>query len=552
MNNGYHGYLSAALLLMSAAAAADAPPTSTAISAVAVGKAHVDFYRGGIGHTGVAEEKLSAPLSVLWRHTTAYAKNNPASPVYGADTVYFASGGALYALNASDGTTKWRYPADGKAHADFGGTPALAGGFLYAADDNGQVYKLDAATGKETWTAKLEGALRSAPVVSGGLVYLGSTSDHCYALSAETGAVAWDEPTEGAITASPTITGGLVVFTSTDNHVYSLNARTGRKAWSVTFDSDPSIVPVVYDGAVVYVTAGDTIYRLDPSSGVRRTPITLPTTVSSAPTVSGDTLYTIAQNNTLYALTLTGSKRWQAALIGSSTAPPLLAGSLLLVASEGGVLSGYDSASGRLAWRYVMQASATDSQPKYPAANVYAAPIVAAGTLYVVSDDGSLTAFRSDAPDHIAPEMSQMIPASGATVRSEGAQGQGLTYGALLVDDGSGIDPASVSLLMDGEPDTQAQYHAGQNAVYDTPVEPLKEGVHLITIKASDWRGNTTSQTWSFTVSDQGRGGFFGGPGGGPFGPGGGPGLNPNLPNYPGNGGRNPTAPPPPPPIAPF
>ena len=61
-----------------------------------------------------------------------------------------------------------------------------------------------------------------------------------------------------------------------------------------------------------------------------------------------------------------------------------------------------------------MQASATDSQPKYPSATVYAAPIVAGGTLYVVSDDGSLTAFRSDAPGNIAPQITQMVPEAGA------------------------------------------------------------------------------------------------------------------------------------------
>lgn len=550
MNNGY---FSAALFVMSAAAVfADGPPATKAMPAAAVSKAHVDFYRGGIGHTGVADEKLSAPLSVLWRHTASYFKNNPSSPVYAGGIVYFASGGAVYAVNAADGTTKWRYPAEGKTHADFGSTPALADGSLYLADDNGQLSKLDAASGRETWTVKLEGAIRSAPVVSGGMVYVGSGSNHCYALSADTGAVVWDEPTEGAITASPTITGGLVVFTSTDNHVYSLNARTGKKAWSLSFDTDPSIVPVVYDGATVFVTAGDTIYRLEPSSGTRRAPITLPTAVSSAPTVSGDSIYAITQNNTLYALTLTGSKRWQVALDGMNTAPPLLAGNLLIVATQPGVLSGYDSGSGKLTWRYVMQATATDSQPKYPTANVYAAPIVADGALYVVSDDGSLTAFRQDAPDHVGPELSEMVPQASATVGSEGTQGEGLTYGALLVDDGSGINPASVSLQLDGEADVLAQYHAGQNAIYNTPVEPLKEGEHSITIKAADWRGNAISQTWSFTVSDQGRGGGPDGGGGGPITPRITPGLNPNTPNYPGNGGRNPNAPPPPPPIGAF
>lgn len=551
MNKHYPYPLSAALLLLGVPAFAQVTPAAPDAAATPVSTAHVDYYRGNIGHTGVADEKLNAPLSVLWRHTTTYAKNNPASPVYAASTVYFPSGGALYALNAADGTLRWQYPSDGKVRTYFATTPALSGGFLYVTDDNGQAYKFDAATGKQVWTAKLEGAIRSAPVISNGAVYFGSGNSHCYALSADTGQILWDTAAGAAITTSPTLTGGLVVFTCSDNNVYSLSARTGKKGWAVPFTADPSLVPPIYDGTNLYVTAGDTVYGLNPNNGSRRSVIKLPTTVLIPPTVSSDSVYVITQSNALYALTLAGRERWRVTLDSAETAPPLLTGNLLLVATQPGILSGYDSGTGRLVWQYVMQASATASQPKYSSTSVYAAPIVAAGTLYVVSDDGSLTAFRSDAPGNIGPQFTQMAPEAGATVRSEG-----LTYGAFVVAEGSGINPASVSLKVDDETDAKALYHAGQNAVYNTPTEPLKEGEHKITLKAADWRGNVTTQSWSFTVSDQAGGGFPGRPnfpGNGGF---------PGPPNSPGNGG-NPTSPgnggnpngpgvPPPPPITPF
>lgn len=555
MNKQYLYPFSAAFLLLGAAAFAQVtPPVPDAgllstTPAPPVNTAHVDYYRGNIGHTGVAEEKLAAPLSVVWRHTTAYAKNNPASPVYAASTIYFPSGGALYALNASDGTMRWQYPAKGKAHPYFGTTPALSSGFLYITDDNGQAYKLDAATGKEIWAAKLDGVIRSAPIISNGAVYFGSGNSHCYALSADTGQVLWDTATGAPITTSPTLTGGLVVFTSSDNNVYSLNARTGKKGWAVPFAADPSLLPPVYDGTTLYISAGDTLYGLDPNNGSRRSVIKLPTVIAAPPTISEDSLYIVTQTNTLYALTRAGHERWRVTLDSTATAPPLLTGNLLLVATQPGVISGYDAGSGKMVWRYVVQASATDSQPKYPSTTVYAAPIVAAGTLYVVSDDGSLTAFRPDAPSNIGPQLTQLAPEAGATVR-----GEGLTYGALVVAEGSGIDPATVSLKVDDETDTKALYHAGQNAVYNTPTEPLKEGEHKITLRAADWRGNVTTQSWSFTVSDQASpniGGGRGGPGfGGGPGNGGGPGFG-GAPNGAPNGGRDPGVPPPPP-IIPF
>ena len=521
--------LTLALLLAATApaslsAAPPAPPSST------TPPTQVDYYRGNLGHTGVSPESLAAPLSLLWQHTTLAAANNPASAVYSGAAVYFVSGGGVYAVNASDGATRWQYPADGKPVTLFAATPALDGGFLYVTDDNGFAYKLDAATGKETWKVKLDGALRSAPVISDGVVYFGSGNSHCYALSAATGQTLWDVTTNGAVTTSPVVTGGLVVFASSDNSVYSLNARTGHKAWSVPFDTDPSIVPVVYDGRALYVTAGDTVFLLDPGSGRQRSTIKLPTSVLIPPTVGPDMTYVISQSNVLYALGAGGRERWKATLSAAPTAPPLLAGSLLLVTMQPGMLGGYDTASGRLVWQYVMQGSATDSQAKPAAANVFAAPIVADGTLYVVSDDGSLSAFRHDAVDNVDPEITQLAPASGTTVPTDN-----LTYGALVVDQGSGINPATVSLELDGKADPLALFHAEDNAVYNTSATPLTEGDHQVTVKASDWRGNATSQNWHFTVRNGGqtRGGRFN-----PFGRG-----------YPGRGGRNPGAPPPPPPF---
>ena len=492
--------------------------------------AQVDFYRGDTGHTGVFPESLAAPLSLLWRHTMLAAANNPASAVCANGIVYFVSGGGVCAVHASDGTTAWQYPATGKPGSLFFTTPALDGGFLYITDDSGQAYKLDAATGKEVWKVKLDGALRSAPVVSGGIVYFGSGNSHCYALSAATGQTVWDVTTNGAVLTSPVVTGGLVVFTSSDNTVYSLNGRTGRKAWAVPYDADPSLVPLVYDGRSLYVTAADTLYVLDPDSGRQRTTIKLPTNVLIPPTVGADTTYIITQSNVLYALGAGGRERWKVTVEAAPTAPPLLAGSLLVVTTQPGVVSGYDTASGALVWRYVMQGTATDSQAKPAKANVFAAPIVADGTLYVVSDDGSLSAFRRDAPDDIGPEIAQVIPASGATVPTDT-----LTYGALIVDEGSGINPATVTLELDGAADPLAAFHSDANAIYNTSATPLTEGDHQITVTAADWRGNVSSRNWHFTVRN---GATNRGNRGNPFGRG-----------YPGAGGRDPNAPPPPPPF---
>ncbi len=521
-----------ALMLTGGAVHAQTPPVAPA--------APVGDYRANPGHTGVSKESLTAPLTLLWRHTASAAKNNPASAVYGNGVVYFVSGGVAYALDAADGTTRWQYPADGKPQANFGATPTLDGTGLYLADDTGQVTRLDAATGKAVWVAKLEGAIRASPAVNGGAVYVGSGANHCYALSADTGKTIWDQQTAGAVTTAPIVIGGIVAFAAADGNVYGLGARDGHKVWSQSFDPDPSTQAMAYDGQYIYVTSGPVLARLDPGSGARRPTVTLPTLLAAPPTVSTAGLYAITQSNVLYALGPTGGVRWKVTLDSASSAPPLLAGGVILAPTQGGVVSGYDAGTGKLIWQYAVQASATDSQPKAQTVQV-SAPMLADGTLYVVSDDGTLSAFRTTAPDNIGPQFPQLVPAEGQTVPSGG-----LTYGALLVDEGSGINPATLSMSVDGQPDTKALYQAGPGSISDTPTTALKEGEHKISVTATDWRGNKATQTWTFRVNDNPGSGRGGG------GRGGGGGFNPFSPDYPGRGGRDPNAPPPPPPITPF
>ena len=233
------------LLRRPAAALSPLRPCGHTAAATANAALTLTIYRSNIGHTGVSSEKLTAPLS---RALASYDRlcqeqSRPRLSIPAASSIFLPAERSTRSMPLM-GRRRWQYPSDGKAQSYFATTPALAGGFLYVTDDNGQAYKLDAATGKEIWTAKLDGTIRSAPVISGGAVYFGSGNSHCYALSTTQVRFSGMWPRTALMTTSPTITGGLVIFASSDNNVYSLNAHTGKKAWSVAFDADPSIVPL--------------------------------------------------------------------------------------------------------------------------------------------------------------------------------------------------------------------------------------------------------------------------------------------------------------------
>ena len=464
-------------------------------------------YRGDTGHTGYTSEAMPTPLSLLWRHTTAQAAGSAASPVTAAGVTYFGCGPRVYAVNAADGTLKWQFPVAGAAAARFGTTPALANGFLYIGADDDRLYKFNAATGDVVWAKKVDGPIRSSAVVDGGRVYFGSADNHLYALSADTGDRLWAFEAGSSITTSPVVYSGQVAFACTDNQVYSVSAATGKGSWTQRLPSDPSVSPPVYADGLLFVGAGDTLYALTARGGAVRWAARLPALLSNTPTVGDGSVYVATEDRKVYALTTDrGHRRWTAGLAYTTNAPGLLAGGTLVIASQHGVVHAFDTQAGTLKWQYVVGASATATQVKYATTDINSAPLWADKTLYLLGDDGTLSAFRADAVDMVPPQAETISPLPGSVIG-----GVRIPYYASLEDVGTGINPSTVKLSVDNVPIALAKYDAGHSAVYvdlsrDTRGDanrPLPDGPHQMLLQAQDWKGNALSRTWGFTVDSR-------------------------------------------------
>ena len=498
--------IAAAGLLLGAAATAALSQAADPAPAPAAAGPQISVYRNNAAHTGYTTELMPTPVSLLWRHTTQAAKGNPSSPVSADGLVYFGSGPNVYAVSAADGTQKWKFPADAPATGNFESTATLDGGALYIGADDGQFYKIDAKTGAQVWVRKVGGSVRSSPIVSGGLVYFGSADRSCYALSADSGQTVWSVPTEGPITAAPTLQGAEVVFASSDNILYGLNAKKGDRVWTLHLPSDPSPSPPIYADGSFFVGAGSVLYSLDARGNQTGRALDLGSQIVSQPTGGAGSVFVVTQSNKVYAVTSSSKRvRWTASIGSPTNASPLLAGNLLLVPTQHGILYGFDAQTGALKWQYVVQAVGTQTQPKYEATDIASAPVWLGGVLYVLSDDGTLSAFRANAVDKVPPQILDITPAPGAVVA-----GVRIPYGARVFDDGSGLDPASVRFLIDNTPASLVKYDPSRNGVYidlNKDVQgfsdrPAADGLHQASIQAKDWRGNAVTKTWAFVVDN--------------------------------------------------
>lgn len=123
----------------------------------------------------------------------------------------------VYRVNLTTGEQVWSYETDGNVMSGPGVHPPSGTILTSSFDEN--VYALDADDGSLRWRSPIGGAGLSSPVVADGLVLVGSYDEHLYALDLRDGSHVWRHAAEGRVTSSVGLTDGHVAFTArADEH----------------------------------------------------------------------------------------------------------------------------------------------------------------------------------------------------------------------------------------------------------------------------------------------------------------------------------------------
>jgi FOG: WD40-like repeat len=258
----------------------------------------------------------------------------PSTPAVSDGMAYFgAYDGNFYAVDAASGKLKWKFQTEGERR--FAGkhlhgvqpvaetmpdpfdcylsSPAVWAGAVYFGSGDGNVYSLNAASGKLNWKFKTGDVVHASPAISDGSLYIGSWDSFFYALDASTGKEKWrfktgedpDTHNQVGIQSSASVADGIVYFGCRDSHLYALDAKTGDKKWA--FGAKGSWIvasPAVRDGKVYFATSDTSlVYALDARSGA----VVRSTTLNhwylySSPTLASGILYEGSTQGRLVAI----------------------------------------------------------------------------------------------------------------------------------------------------------------------------------------------------------------------------------------------------------
>ncbi len=151
--------------------------------------------------------------------------------------VYFSSDdGYLFAVEAATGKQTWKFDLGRplaprkpipEAWDYMQSSPAAADGLVFAGGPNMKFFAVDAGTGQEKWSLQIGLYMRSSPAVVEGVVYFGDWLGKLYALDAQTGQEKWTFNTYGPVIPSPTVVDGVVYVGSKFPCLYAIDAATG-------------------------------------------------------------------------------------------------------------------------------------------------------------------------------------------------------------------------------------------------------------------------------------------------------------------------------------
>jgi outer membrane protein assembly factor BamB len=289
----------------------------------------------------------------------------------------------------------------------FGGGVSFDNGRVYATSGLGDVEAIDANTGALIWRARPGGPLRGAPTIANESVYVMSQDNQLFSLNPADGKLRWNASGTFEVSgvfgvAAPAAAAGTVVAGFSSGELTAYRYENGRVLWqdalsrtsistAVASISDIDAEPVIDQGRVYAVGQGGRMVALELNTGQRVWEINI--AGISTPWVAGEWIFVVTDQAQLLALARsTGKVKWMTQLPRYrdekdkkghiSWVGPVLAGDRLILANSRGQITNVSPFDGSI------QSTVETKEP-------VSLPLVVAGsTLYILHDNGQLTAWR--------------------------------------------------------------------------------------------------------------------------------------------------------------
>lgn len=333
-----------------------------------------------------------------------------ASPIVADGVLYTLDAEAtVSARNAQSGSQIWRVDIspEKEEEGDLGGGLAYEDGRIFVTTGFAEVVALDAKAGTELWRVKVSAPMRAGPTVNNGTLYAVTVDNRMVALNTTDGKRLWQHSGIAEVAgilggASPAADGGVVLVPHSSGEVFALRQANGRVLWSESLASvrrvgavsqlaDIRANPVIDRGTAFVIGHSGRMIAIDIRTGGRIWDVQIGGI--QTPWVAGRWIFTVTNDGMVVALArANGRIRWTTQLQKFEDeedkegpivwAGPVLAGDRLIIAGSHGVAISLSPYSGKVLGKIDLPD------------DVFVAPIVSNNTVYFLTEDAELVAYR--------------------------------------------------------------------------------------------------------------------------------------------------------------
>jgi outer membrane protein assembly factor BamB len=233
--------------------------------------------------------------------------------------------------------------------------PAVDNGIVFAGSDQGELLAVSLDTGKKVWLKKLGVSLSAGPGAGHGMVVVGSSKGSIIALDGATGRVLWKTRVNSELLSAPAIGEKVVVMRAVDGRLHGFDARNGTELWSVEqqvprLSLRGTAIPVIAkemaisgfdNGKVMAVSlnTGDTVWDTALASPHGRTELDRLVDIDSVVRVIGDNVFAAGFQGRTAMLALDSGQIWWAHDMSSDRGLSVDDDNLFVTQSDGVVVA---------------------------------------------------------------------------------------------------------------------------------------------------------------------------------------------------------------------
>ncbi|MDI6707545.1 MAG: PQQ-binding-like beta-propeller repeat protein, partial [Candidatus Thermoplasmatota archaeon] len=364
-------------------------------------------FRHDLYHTGYSKDFV-AGNDVLWSFNTE-SWSVGATPAIARGKVFVTAWNGLYCLDESNGALLWKN-IDVKGQS----SPALYNDHVIVGSSDGKLYCLHIENGTELWnlTIALEPGytgISSSPFVHEDKIFIGTFNwtggeGELYCVNENDGTVIWKNSTESSVYfSSPAVNNGKIfigtmgLYNSTTYSwsppygLYCFNETDGMLLWKYSVDNSIGSSPTILDNKVLFSSKNGGLYCLD-ENGKLVWEKNIGSSVSS-PSVYQNKIFVgsgaFGGSGKFYCFNSECTKLWEYEPNGPVQSSPAIAGDKIYFATntQNGTIYCLDL-SGNLIWKYMPS----------PAQYILSSPALAAGKLFIGSDNGLVYCFGDKLP----------------------------------------------------------------------------------------------------------------------------------------------------------